>query len=113
MTKYYCIKRAFAYLESEYGFHKDMKQVHGAYYYISWTNEVKNIMVLYDDRIDKQIESPVWIRIFDADAVGTDYDDVDEYRNEFYISSGSPKERIRCAAKWLKKAIESKTVSIE
>ena len=38
MTKYYCIKKAFAYLESEYGFRRYMKQVHGAYYYIAWTN---------------------------------------------------------------------------
>ena len=79
-----------------------MKQVHGAYYYIAWTNEKKKITVLYDDRIDEKSESPVWIRIYDADSLGTAYDDVDEYRNEFYISSGSPKERIYCAAKWLR-----------
>ena len=29
---------AFAYPESEYGFHRYMKQVHGAYYYIAWSN---------------------------------------------------------------------------
>lgn len=57
MTKYYCIKRAFAYLESEYGFHRYMKQVHGAYYYIAWTNEKKDIMVLYDDQTNVKIES--------------------------------------------------------
>ena len=57
MTKYYCIKRAFAYLESEYGFHRYMKQVHGAYYYIAWTNEKEKIMVLYDDRIDEKVKA--------------------------------------------------------
>ena len=90
-----------------------MKQVHGAYYYIAWTNEKKKIMVLYDDRIDEKSESPVWIRIFDADSFGTAYDDVDEYRGEFYISSGSPKERIYCAAKWLREAIENQIVLLK
>mgnify|MGYP004431883305 FL=1 len=113
MTKYYYIKKAFAYLESEYGFHRYMKQVHGAYYYIAWTNGKKDIMVLYDDRIDEKIESPVWIRIFDADSFGTQYDDVDEYRSEFYILSGSPKERIYRAAKWLREAIENQIVLLE
>jgi len=113
VTKYYCIKKAFAYLESEYGFYRCMKQVHGAYYYIAWANEKKKIKVLYDDRIDEKIESPVWIRIYDADSLGTQYDDVDEYRSEFYISSGSPKERIYRAAKWLRIAIENQIVLLK
>lgn len=90
-----------------------MQQKHGAYYYLLWTNDRKNIMVLYDDRIDERFESPVWIRIYDADSLGTAYDDVDEYRNEFALQSGTPKERIRCAAKWLSEAIESGIVLIE
>jgi hypothetical protein len=90
-----------------------MKQEHGAYYYIAWTNGKKDIMVLYDDRIYEKIESPVWIRIFDADSFGTQYDDVDEYRSEFYILSGSPKERIYRAAKWLREAIENQIVLLE
>lgn len=113
MTKYPVIKREFAFLESEYAFKKYLKQKHGAYYFLTWTNDRKEIMVLYDDRIDKKIENPVWIRIYDADCFGTAYDDVDEFRNEFFIESGSPKERIRCAAKWLKEAIENKTVVIK
>lgn len=112
MSRYSVIKHEFAFLESKYAFRKYMQQKHGAYYYLSWTNSRKDIMVLYDDRIDERIESPVWIRIYDADSLGTAYDDVDEFRNEFAIQSGSPKERIRCAAKWLREAIENKTVLI-
>ncbi len=70
-------------------------------------------MILYDDTIDEKNESPVWIRIYDADCLGTAYDDVDEFRNEFFIPLGSPKERIHYAAKWLKEAIEGKAVLIE
>lgn len=112
MSKYSVIKNEFVFLESKYAFKKYMQQKHGAYYFLSWTNGRKNIMVLYDDRIDERIESPVWIRIFDADSLGTYHDDVDEFRNEFAIQSGSPKERIRCAAKWLRESIENKTVLI-
>lgn len=113
VTKYYCIKKAFEYLESKYGFHRYMKQIHGAYCYIAWTNVKKDIMVLYDDRTDEKIESPVWIRIFDANSFGTAYDDVDEYRSDFFGFSGSPKERIYCAAKWLREAIENQIVLLE
>lgn len=93
MTKYYCIKKAFEFLET-YGFAEYAKQRSGSYYYSAWTNEKKKIWCYYDDTIDEKNESPVWIRIYDADCLGTQYDDVDEYRSEFYISSGSPKERI-------------------
>lgn len=112
MGRYSIIKKEFAFLESEYGFKKYMKQKHGAYYYIAWTNEKKDIMVLYDDRIDEKIESPVWIRIHDADSLGTAYDDVDEFRDEFAIQSGTPRERIHCASEWLKIAIANKVVTI-
>lgn len=113
MGRYSIIKKEFAFLESEYGFKKYMKQRYGAYYYIAWTNEKKDIMVLYDDRIDERTESPVWIRIYDADSLGTAYDDVDEFRNEFTMQSGSPRERIRSAARWLREAIENKIVLID
>ena len=107
------MKREFAFLETAYGFQQYMKQRSGSYYYSAWTNEHKKIKVLYDDTVDEKIESPIWIRVYDADSLGTAYDDVDEYRSEFYMVSGSPKERIQCAAAWLKKAIEDKIVKIE
>lgn len=113
MGRYSIIKKEFAFLESKYAFKKCMKQKHGSYYYLAWTNGRKEIMVLYDDTTDKRIASPVWIRIYDADSLGTAYDDVDEFRSELAIQSGSPKERIRFAAKWLMEAIENKTVLIE
>ena len=113
MCRYATLKKEFEFLAKTYGFQIRLKQKHGAYYYIVWTSPNKNIMVLYDDRIDERIESPVWIRIYDANSLGTAYDDVDEFRSEFTIQDGSPKERIRCAAKWLRKAIENKTVLIE
>lgn len=112
MSRYSVIKKEFAFLKSKYAFKKHMKQKHGAYYYLSWTKGRKEIIVWYDDRIDERIESPVWIQIFDADSPGTVCDPDDEFRNEFAIQSGSPKERIRCAAKWLREAIENKTVLI-
>lgn len=113
MGKYFVLKKEFAFLESEYGFKIYMKQKHGAYYYLTWTNNSKDIMVLYDDRIKEGTESPVWIRIYDANSLGTSYDDVNEFKNEFAIPSGSPKERIRSAASWLKKAILNGIVIIE
>ena len=50
--------------------------------------------------------------MFYAESLVSVYD-VDEIRDEFAIQSGSPKERIRCAAKWLREAIENKTILIE
>ena len=113
MNKYSLIKKEFAFLASEYGFKKYMGQKYGSYHFLVWTNDRKKIMVLYDDQVDERIESPVWIRMYDADSLGTAYDDVHEFRTEFTIQSGTPKERIRCAAKWLREAIENKTVRIE
>ena len=55
----------------------------------------------------------MWIRIYDADCFGTAYDDVDVYREELYITRGSPKERIRYAANWLREAIERDAARIE
>lgn len=113
MGKYSVIKREFAFLETVYSFTTIMEQKHGAYYFILYTNQYTKIMVLYDDRINEKRESPVWIRIYDADCFGTAYDDVDEYNSEFHIQFGTSKDRIRCAAEWLKRAIENKTVSIK
>lgn len=67
----------------------------------------KKIMVLYDDTVDDKRESPVRIRIYDADCFGTAYDDVAEFRNEFITLTGTPKDRIVCAAEWLRTAIAS------
>lgn len=113
MRKYTIIKKEFSFLESEYGFKKYMKQKSGAYYFLTWKNDKKKIMVLYDDRIDERIESPLRIRIYDADSLGTCYDEVEEFKNEFFIPSASPKERIKCAAEWLKNSIENKTVKVD
>ncbi len=113
MGRYSIIKKEFSFLESQYGFKQFMKQKHGAYYYSAWTNEKKDVMVLYDDRIDEREESPVWIRIYDADSFGTAYDDVDEYRKEFAMISAKPRERIRRAAEWLKAAIADKRVIVD
>lgn len=57
MGKYSLIKKAFAFLEAEYGFREFMRQKHGSYYYIAWTNDKKDIMVLYDDTVDDKRES--------------------------------------------------------
>ena len=111
--RYSVIKKEFGFLQSDYGFQIYMKQKRGSYYYIVYTNEKKKIAVFYDDTVDEKAENPIFIQIYDADCLGIDDDDVDKYKSEFYISSGSPKERLRIAAKWLKNAIESKTVLIE
>ena len=113
MRKYTIIKKEFSFLESEYGFKKYMKQKSGSYYYIGWTNEIKNINVFYDETIDKKTNSPIWIKIYSTYCYGPYHDDTIEFRNEFFIPSASPKERIHCAAEWLKNAIENKTVKVE
>lgn len=113
MSIYAVIKKEFSFLESNYGFRIYMEQKRGSYHYITYTNEKKKIMVLYDDTVDENVESPVWIRIYDADCFGTAYDDVTEFRNEFFISNAKPEERILLAARWLKQNIEDKTIPIE
>ncbi len=115
--RYALLRKEFAFLQLNYGFQvfSEQKQEtkHTPYYFICYTNETKNIMIVYDDRINEKKENPVTIRIYDADCLGTAYDDVDVFKNEFFIPSGRPKERIQYAAKWLKEAIEGKTISIE
>lgn len=59
MGKYAMLKKEFEFLEKVYGFEKVLKQKHGAYYYITWTNSNINIMVIYDE----QVEVPISIRI--------------------------------------------------
>ena len=112
MKEYRFIKKEFSFLVSQYGFHEYIKQRSGSYCYLAWINDVKKVMVLYDCTADTSVENAVWIRIYDADSFGTDYDDVDEFRNEFTISSKSTKEKIHAAAEWLKNAIENGTVQI-
>ena len=113
MGNYYIIKREFSFLETRYGFKRIMKQNHGAYCFILWTNGVKKIMVLFDDRIDEKKESPIKIRVYDANCYGTYYDNVDEYKNELKIDSKKSKCRINYAAEWVFKAIENKIIIIE
>lgn len=112
MWLYYSIKKSFAFLETSYGFREYMRQKHGAYYYAAWTNEVKKIMVLYNRQIDERTDNPVCIRIYDADCYGTAYDDVDEYKEEFALLTGRPRERIKYAAKWLKQSIEAGKIEL-
>ena len=112
MNKYSIIKKKFKFLETKYGFKKYRQQKYGSYHYLGWTNGIIDITVLYDDTTDVSVQSPVWITMFYAESLVSVYD-VDEIRDEFAIQSGSPKERIRCAAKWLREAIENKTILIE
>lgn len=105
MGRYATLKREFEFLAKTYGFEVDMKQKHGAYYYINWNNPNKNIMVLYDER-EKE---PITIRVFDADSFSFD---AIEYKNEFDQKSGSPRERIHRAAEWLSNAIADQKIII-
>lgn len=107
MGRYAMIKKEFEFLTRVYGFKIRLKQKHGAYYYIVWTNQNISIMVLYDERVDE----PVTIRIYDAYSLGTVYDAV-EYKNEFSQSSRKPREKIRCAAEWLKNAIADGIIKV-
>ena len=102
---YTILKKEFTFLKTDYNFKIYMKQKHGSYYFIIWTNMRKNIMVLYD----LMVETPITIRVFDADSLGID---ADEYGCEFVQSEGSPREKIRCAADWLKKAITDQYIEI-
>lgn len=103
MGKYSVLKKEFEFLVKIYGFKIVLRQKHGAYYYIIWTNLTKNIMVLYDE----QVENPVSIRVYDSDSFSFD---AIEYKEEFMQKCGSPREKIRNAARWLKTAIEGKNI---
>lgn len=105
MGRYATLKKEFEFLAKTYGFEISLKQKHGAYYYIVWTNPNKNIMVLYDE----QVESPISIRVYDSDSFSFD---AVEYKNEFEQSSGSPREKIRRAAEWLSNAIANKHIIV-
>lgn len=105
MGRYATLKREFEFLSKTYGFRIRLKQKHGAYYYITWTNPNKDIMVLYDE----QVEKPIRIRVYDADSLGFD---AIEYINEFDQSSKSPREKIHRAAEWLSKAIADRYITV-
>ena len=107
MGRYATLKKEFEFLVKTYGFEICLKQKHGAYYFIEWTNQNISIMALYDERV----EDPITIRIYDADSLGTAYDAV-EYKNEFAQRSRASREKIRCAAEWLKNAIENKSIIV-
>ncbi len=108
MRRYATLKKEFEFLVKTYGFEICLKQKHGAYYFIEWTNQNISIMALYDERV----EDPITIRIYDADSLGTAYDAV-EYKNEFEQRSGSPREKIRRAAEWLSTAIANKHIIVQ
>lgn len=105
MGRYATLKKEFEFLSETYGFEISLKQKHGAYYYIVWTNPNKNIMVLYDEQVD----TPLSIRIYDSDSFSFD---AVEYKNEFEQRSGSPREKIRRAAEWLSNAIVNKRIIV-
>ncbi len=58
MGRYAILKKEFSFLEVEYGFEVNMRQEHGGYCFITWTNGKRNILVLYDDQTDVRKESP-------------------------------------------------------
>jgi len=105
MGRYAALKKEFEFLAKTYGFEISLKQEHGAYYYIVWTNPNKNIMVLYDE----QVEDPLSIRVYDSDSFSFD---AVEYKDEFDQRSGTPREKIRRAAEWLNKAIADKRIIV-
>ena len=105
MGRYATLKKEFEFLAKTYGFEISLKQKHGAYYYIVWTNPNKNIMVLYDE----QIEAPISIRVYDSDSFSFD---AVEYKNEFEQRRGSPREKIRRAAEWLRNTIADKHILV-
>lgn len=106
MRRYAMLKKEFGFLKRIYGFEICLKQKHGAYYYIVWTNSIINIMVLYDEQVDV----PLSIRIYDSDSFSFD---AVEYKSEFAQRVGAPLEKIRCAAKWLKNAIADGIIKTE
>ena len=105
MGRYATLKKEFNFLVKTYEFKISLKQKHGAYYYIIWANPNKNIMVIYDE----QVEAPVSIRVYDSNSFSFD---AVEYRNEFEQRNGSPREKIRCAAEWLRNAIANKSIIV-
>ena len=111
MGAYTMIKKEFAFLSEFYGFTISMKQKRGSYYYIVWTNSIVDIMVLYADCVDEHVDNPIRIRINDSRLQKTIVDAI-EYQNEFALQSGTPGERIHCAAMWLKSAIADRTILI-
>lgn len=105
MGRYAALKKEFDFLAKTYGFEISLKQKHGAYYYIVWSNPNKNIMILYDE----QVEDPISIRIYDADSFSFD---AVEYKNDFDQRSGTAREKIRRSAEWLNNAIADKRIIV-
>ena len=103
MGKYGMIKKEFKFLEEMYGFKVCMKQKHGSYYYIIWTNSIINIMVLYDE----QDEDNPSIRIYDSESF---IFDATEHKSEFLIAGVTPREKIHAASNWLKESIAAKKI---
>ncbi len=109
MFEYSRLKKEFDFLVRQYGFRICSKQSSGAWYYIKWTNPNANvnIKVLYDF----QIENPISIYVYEADWLGAVFE-ADEYKDEFATDAKKSREKIHCAAIWLKEAIENKVIVI-
>lgn len=101
------IKNEFDFLAELYGFEIYFVQKSGSYCFVAWTNAKIKIKVLYD-ATDK---NPVSILTYDAESLGTIYD-ITEYKDEFITDARKSREKIHCAAEWLKKSIADKVIGI-
>lgn len=101
------IKNEFDFLAKLYDFEISFVQKSGSYCFVAWTNSKIKIKVLYD-ATDKD---PVSILTYDADSLGTIYDTT-EYKDEFVTDARKSREKIHCAAEWLKSAIANEMIVI-
>ena len=97
------IQREFGFLVKLYEFELFSKH-YGPDYSVIWTNPNKHISVEYDC-----LMGAVTIRVYAADSFGFD---AEVYRNEFALGGGTEREKIRCAAQWLKAAMADKTIPV-
>lgn len=95
------LKKEFKFLTELYSFEICFCGRIYAYDIIKWTNSKIRIEVWFN--------KSVRIRICDVDSVV--FDGV-EYTDEFALDSGSDREKIHCAAGWLKNAIADKRIVI-
>ena len=98
-----CIQREFGFLENLYGFDVFSKH-YGPEYSVIWTNPDKHISIEYDC-----LTEAVTIRVYAADSFGFD---AEVYRNEFALGGGTEREKIHCAAQWLKAVMADKTIPV-
>lgn len=108
MREYRIIREEFEFLTDLYDFKIYFVQKHGSYCFVAWTNSKISIKVIYD----ATDTAPVSILTYDACSLGTIYDTT-KYKDEFTTTAKKSRERIHCAAMWLKNAIKEETVLIE